>query len=160
MRSPLHSGFTTGRGYHGWYFLPSSSPGGVMIVLLSGWHGMAKKISQPLFKMWKVLVYSRYERKTLHSKIPTVTARVVQDLQAINLKAHRIVLTSSSCEPLPTHKAGISSSRYRKVKGKICIADFIGFASLFLQRHMLPPSFIPFYSSVTLLFLNISMLSV
>ena len=43
----------------------------------------------------------------------------------------------------------------RKSKGKGCLAQIIGFASLFFQQYLLPPSFIPFYPSVLLLFFNI-----
>ena len=45
------------------------------------------------------------------------------------------------------------------VKGKGYLAEIIGFASPLLQQPMLPPSFIPFYTSVSLLFLKLSMLS-
>ena len=38
-----------------------------------------------------------------------------------------------------------------KGKGKGCLVEFTGFTSPFMQQHLLPPSFIPFYTSVSLL---------
>ena len=37
-------------------------------------------------------------------------------------------------------------------KGKGCLAKIIGFASPLLQQKKLPPSFIPFYTSVSFMF--------
>ena len=48
----------------------------------------------------------------------------------------------------------------KKKKGKECLAEFIGFASPLFQQHMLTPSFILFYTSVSVFFLTLSMLSV
>ena len=93
------------------------------------------------------------------SLIVNIHAKSILNKKVVWLKKYGEMFHSKNIQTEKSYGDGSDMDKFAKEKKrKGCLAEFIGFASRLIQQHMLTPSFIPFYTSVSLLFLILSML--